>query len=181
MVRFRSRAELELEVIALRHQLAVGGRRRPGRARFSSVDRLIWVWLYRLWPRCLNHRRQPPLVNRLTRESRSHRTASSAKQSTISSFSAEKSKILRVFAGLFDFRARENLRFGRQQLIYARFSLSRTDPVPFAAVYTPVALDVFWLRISTKPLTNGGSVNQSGSGASSAGANRCYSELGIRI
>jgi len=52
--RFRSRAELELEVIALRHQLAVLRRRRPGRARFCSVDRLIWVWLYRVWPRCLD-------------------------------------------------------------------------------------------------------------------------------
>jgi hypothetical protein len=52
--RFRSPAELELEVIALRHQLAVLRRRRPGRARLSSIDRLIWVWLYRVWPRCLN-------------------------------------------------------------------------------------------------------------------------------
>ena len=52
--RFRSRADLELEVIALRHQLAVLRRQRPGRARLSTVDRIIWVWLYRLWPRCLS-------------------------------------------------------------------------------------------------------------------------------
>lgn len=52
--RFRSRAELELEVIALRHQLAVLRRQRPGRTRLSSIDRLLWVWLYRVWPRCLN-------------------------------------------------------------------------------------------------------------------------------
>jgi len=52
--RFRSRAELELEVIALRHQLAVLRRRRPGRPRLSCIDRLLWVWLYQLWPRCLN-------------------------------------------------------------------------------------------------------------------------------
>ena len=52
--RFRSRALLELEVIALRHQLAVLRRQRPGRTRLSSVDRFIWVWLYRVWPRCLN-------------------------------------------------------------------------------------------------------------------------------
>ncbi len=32
---------------------------------------------------------------------------------------------------LFDLRAPENLRFGRLQLILARFSLSRTEPVPF--------------------------------------------------
>ena len=52
--RFRSRADLELEVIAPRHQLAVLRRQRPGRARLSTVDRLIWVWLYRVWPRCLS-------------------------------------------------------------------------------------------------------------------------------
>jgi putative transposase len=52
--RFRSRADLELEVIALRHQLAVLRRQRPGRTRVSSIDRLLWAWLYRLWPRCLD-------------------------------------------------------------------------------------------------------------------------------
>jgi putative transposase len=52
--RFRSRAELELEVIALRHQLAVLRRQRPGRTRLCLADRLLWVWLYRIWPRCLN-------------------------------------------------------------------------------------------------------------------------------
>jgi len=51
--RFRSRVELELEVIALRHQVAVLHRQHPGRRRFVTVDRLLWVWLYRLWPRCL--------------------------------------------------------------------------------------------------------------------------------
>ena len=52
--RFRSRAELELEVVALRHQLAVLRRQRPGRPRLSELDRLPWIWLYRVWPRCLN-------------------------------------------------------------------------------------------------------------------------------
>ena len=51
--RFRGRVELELEVIALRHQLAVLRRQRPGRSQLFSIDRLIWVWLYRLWPRFL--------------------------------------------------------------------------------------------------------------------------------
>ena len=46
--RFRGRVELELEVIALRHQLAVLRRRRPGRTQLFMIDRLIWVWLY-LW------------------------------------------------------------------------------------------------------------------------------------
>ncbi len=52
--RFRSRAELELEVIALRHQLAVLRRQRPSRPWLSALDRLLWIWLYRVWPRCLN-------------------------------------------------------------------------------------------------------------------------------
>src|SRR5713101_1100459 len=52
--RFRSRAELELEVVALRHQLAVLRRQRPGRLRLFAFDRLLWIWLYRVWPRCLN-------------------------------------------------------------------------------------------------------------------------------
>src|SRR5208282_2192329 len=51
--RFRSRAVVELENLALRHQLHVLRRQRPGRLRLLAIDRLLWVWLYRLWPRCL--------------------------------------------------------------------------------------------------------------------------------
>ena len=44
--RFRGRASLELEVLALRHQVAVLHRQRPGRARFRRGDRLLWaLWL----------------------------------------------------------------------------------------------------------------------------------------
>ena len=52
--RFRSRASLELELIALRHQMTVLRRQRPGRPRLFSMDRLLWVWLYRLWPQALD-------------------------------------------------------------------------------------------------------------------------------
>ena len=52
--RFRSRAVVELENLALRHQLRVLRRQRPGRPRFFAIDRLLWVWLYQLWPRCLD-------------------------------------------------------------------------------------------------------------------------------
>ena len=52
--RFRSRAVLELENLALRHQLLVLRRQRPGRPRLFTIDRLLWVWLYQLWPRCLD-------------------------------------------------------------------------------------------------------------------------------
>jgi hypothetical protein len=43
--RVRSRASLELELIALRHQVTVLRRQRPGRPQLSSLDRLLWVWL----------------------------------------------------------------------------------------------------------------------------------------
>jgi putative transposase len=51
--RFRSRAVVELENLALRHQLHVLRRQRPGRLRLFTYDRLLWILLYRLWPRCL--------------------------------------------------------------------------------------------------------------------------------
>ncbi len=46
---FESRACLQVENLALRHQINVlrrGGRRR---LRLSCADRLLWVWLSRLW------------------------------------------------------------------------------------------------------------------------------------
>lgn len=45
--RFRSRAVLELENLAFRHQLPVLRRQRPGRPHLVALDRLLWVWLYR--------------------------------------------------------------------------------------------------------------------------------------
>ncbi len=44
---------LEFEVVAVRHQLTVLRRRLPGRPRLRLPDRVLWVWLYRLWPGCL--------------------------------------------------------------------------------------------------------------------------------
>src|ERR1700731_4521529 len=52
--RFRRRASLELELIGLRHQVSVLRRQHPGRIRLFSTDRLLWVWLYRVWPQILN-------------------------------------------------------------------------------------------------------------------------------
>jgi putative transposase len=51
--RFRRRVSPELEVLALRHQVAVLHRQRPRRAWLGRGDRLLWAWLYRAWPRCL--------------------------------------------------------------------------------------------------------------------------------
>ncbi len=39
----------QLEVLALRHQLAVLNRSRPRRLRLAQVDRLLWAWLSRVW------------------------------------------------------------------------------------------------------------------------------------
>src|SRR4030081_2514740 len=52
--RLRSRASLELELVALRHQVSVLRRQHPVRLRLFSTDRLLWVWLYRIWPQILN-------------------------------------------------------------------------------------------------------------------------------
>jgi putative transposase len=52
--RVRSRASLELELIALRHQVTVLRRQRPRQLRLVSTDQLLWVWLYRVWPQVLN-------------------------------------------------------------------------------------------------------------------------------
>src|SRR5204862_4550337 len=52
--RFRSRAVLELKLVALEHQLAVLRRQRPGRPQLSSLDRLLWVLLYRIRPQVID-------------------------------------------------------------------------------------------------------------------------------
>src|SRR5262245_23206706 len=45
----RSRAALQLEVLALRHQLQVLNRSRPRRLRLVPADRWLWAWLSRSW------------------------------------------------------------------------------------------------------------------------------------
>lgn len=46
----KSRGRLEAEVVMLRHQLTVLRRAAPSKLRFTITDRLIFVWLYRLFP-----------------------------------------------------------------------------------------------------------------------------------
>jgi hypothetical protein len=46
----RSRLELEAEILALRHQLAVLQRQAPKRPCLGRADRLLWVLLSRIWP-----------------------------------------------------------------------------------------------------------------------------------
>src|SRR6478736_5361370 len=47
---FRSRAALEVEILALRQQINVLRRTAPKKQTFSYIDRLIFVCLYRLLP-----------------------------------------------------------------------------------------------------------------------------------
>lgn len=44
----RSRGRLEAEILVLRHQPNILRRKVPPRPRLSVIDRLMFVWLYRL-------------------------------------------------------------------------------------------------------------------------------------
>jgi hypothetical protein len=46
---FESRAALDLENLALRHQIAVFQRSAAKRVKLTSADRLLWICLSRLW------------------------------------------------------------------------------------------------------------------------------------
>ena len=47
-LRFKSRARLGAENLALRHKVIVLNRKFPARGRLRNLDRLIFVWLLRL-------------------------------------------------------------------------------------------------------------------------------------
>src|ERR1700730_3791443 len=57
---FRTRARLEAEIIVLRHQLNVLRRRVPSKPKLTIADRLLFVWLYRLFPSVLERRHNCP-------------------------------------------------------------------------------------------------------------------------
>ena len=46
---FRSRAALQLEILALRHQIGVL-QRSVKRPKLTTADRLLWAWLCSVWP-----------------------------------------------------------------------------------------------------------------------------------
>ena len=50
---FRSRVAREAEIAFLRQQLLVATRSAPARLRLRTADRLVFVWLYRLFPALL--------------------------------------------------------------------------------------------------------------------------------
>ena len=47
---FRTRAAQQVEILALRHQIAVLQQSAPRRLRLRQSDRLLWIWLSRFWP-----------------------------------------------------------------------------------------------------------------------------------
>src|SRR5258708_39312098 len=51
---FKTQARLEAEIVLLRHQLNVLRQRLPSRPKLTVADRLLFVWLYRLFPSVLN-------------------------------------------------------------------------------------------------------------------------------
>ena len=50
---FKSQARLEAEIVFLRHQLNLLRHRLPAKPRLTAVDRLLFVWFYRLVPSLL--------------------------------------------------------------------------------------------------------------------------------
>ena len=51
---FKTRAQLEAEIVLLRHQLNVLRRRVASKPKLAVTDRLLFVWLYRLFPSVLS-------------------------------------------------------------------------------------------------------------------------------
>ena len=46
---FLPRASLQLQIVALRHQLIVLRRSQRGRVQLNRADRVFWVWLSKIW------------------------------------------------------------------------------------------------------------------------------------
>ena len=60
----KSRARLEAEIVILRQQLMVLRRRMPSKPKLAATDRLLFVWLYRLFPSVFRRQRDvcsPPV------------------------------------------------------------------------------------------------------------------------
>ena len=46
---FRSRATLQMEVLALRHQIGILQRSAKERPKLTAADRILWAWLSGVW------------------------------------------------------------------------------------------------------------------------------------
>jgi hypothetical protein len=51
---FKTQARLEAEIVLLRHQLSVLRQRVSSKPRLTVADRLLFVWIHRLFPSVLN-------------------------------------------------------------------------------------------------------------------------------
>jgi transposase InsO family protein len=51
---FKTQARLEAEIVLLRHQLSVLRQRVPSKPKLTVADRLLLIWLYRLFPSVLD-------------------------------------------------------------------------------------------------------------------------------
>ena len=51
---FKAQARLEAEILLLRHQLSVLRRQVCAKPKLTVMDRLLFVWLYRLFPSVLH-------------------------------------------------------------------------------------------------------------------------------
>jgi len=71
----RGRVSLHLEMLALRQQLEMVASRDNKPLRFRPSERIFWVWLYRLWPSCLQTLTifKPDTLVRWHRKVHSHR------------------------------------------------------------------------------------------------------------
>src|SRR3982074_634391 len=50
----KTHARLEAEIVLLRHHVSVLRQRVPSKPRLTAADRLLFVWLYRLFPSVFN-------------------------------------------------------------------------------------------------------------------------------
>ena len=57
---FKSRPQLEAEIVILRHQLNLLQRRAPRRPHLRWVDRALFIWLYRKDARATKPRKLEP-------------------------------------------------------------------------------------------------------------------------
>jgi putative transposase len=51
---FKPRQQLEAEILVLRHQLNILQQRGPRRLHLRWADRVLFIWLYRRFPRVLD-------------------------------------------------------------------------------------------------------------------------------
>ena len=82
---FRWRISMQVEIVALRHQLAVY-QRRVRRPHLCPADRILWAWLSRHWATCFGLRaacdRHRLATETLTRSLDAHEPSREAGQTT---------------------------------------------------------------------------------------------------